>query len=385
MKNNIVFVETTDGFPVKFTANNSKVKLLAKGLNGTGDKVCIINKIQGSDFVKGKFVSGIDEDVKYYTFGKYNRTPVGLFKNFVLQCTILKKLRTRDRNNIIIMGQPYFPIFVIETLFYKLLGYKVGVTKTEWPSKIKSIKGLKKIDYWLSDNFFGYFVNEIYPISSCIENLCRRFKKPIFRIPILANFPIQIKTKSTTEHYFFFCSTLAYKNNIKLVIDAFCSFLERNPSSCYSLKLILSGSNLDMTEVYKYIECTNYSEKFCIFNQIPYEELMKLYQNADGLLIPLQDTFQDRARFSQKIAEYLSTGNPIITNAVGDILYYFKNEENAFIAKSYNVDSYVEMMERIALNPELAKGVGYNGYVTGRKNFDNIVFCKKLSQYLEKS
>ena len=43
------------------------------------------------------------------------------------------------------------------------------------------------------------------------------------------------------------------------------------------------------------------------------------------------------------------------------------------------------MMERIALNPELAKGVGYNGYVTGRKNFGNIVFCKKLSQYLEKS
>lgn len=383
--NNIVFVETTDGFPVKFTANNSKVKLLAIGLIYAGDKVCIINKLQGSNFVKDKFIRGNDGLISYYTFKRFSKNYWGLLENFILQYKILKKLKVKDCNNIIIMGQPYFPIFLLETLFYKSLGYKIGVTKTEWPSEIKTIKGLKKFDYLLSDNFFGYFVNQIYPISHCIESLCKRFKKPMFRIPILANFPEQIKPKNINEHYFLICSTLSYKENIELSINAFCLFLERNKTACYSLKLILSGKNEDMRYIRQYINYSKFPEQIHIYSQIPYEELMNLYQNADGLLIPLQDTFQDRARFSQKIAEYLSTGNPIITNDIGDIQYYFKNEENAFIANSYSVDAYADIMEKIVLNPKLSRDVGRNGYITGKNNFDNIVFCKKFKKYLTES
>lgn len=383
--NNIVFVETTDGFPVKFTANNSKVKLLATGLIYAGDKVCIINKLQGSNFVKDKFIKGKDEHLEFYTFRKFNNNFLGLLENFMLQYKILRKLKIKDCNNIIIMGQPYFPIFIVETLFYKFLGYKIGVTKTEWPSKIKTIKGLKKIDYWLSDNLFGYFVDQIYPISHCIENLCKRFKKPMFNIPILANFPEQIKSKKTIEHYFLICSTLSYKENIQLSINAFCLFLEKNKTACYSLKLILSGKDEEMISIRQYVHDSKFPERIHIYNQIPYEELMDLYQNADGLLIPLQDTFQDKARFSQKIAEYLSTGNPIITNAVGDIQYYFKNEENAFIANSYSADSYADIMEKIALHPKLSRDIGKNGYITGKNNFDNIAFCKKFKKYLEES
>lgn len=383
MKSNILFLETTDGFPVKFTANNSKVKLLASGLKYAGNNVCIINKLQGSDFVKNSFIKGTDETIEYYTFKRHKKSLIGILKNLFFQYKILKKKKIKGYNNIIIMGQPYFPLFIIETCIYKLLGYKVCLTKTEWPSKIKSVKGLKKIDYWLSDNLFGYFVHHIFPISHYIENLCKKFNKPIFMIPILANFPVKIKEKNINEHYFLICSTLAYKENVKLVIDAFCLFMKKNNNECYSLKLVLSGNNKDMGAIYEYIKNSKFSKYIHIFSQIPYDELMELYQNADGLLIPLQDTFQDKARFSQKIAEYLTTGNPIVTNGVGDILYYFKDNVNAFIANSYSVDSYASVMEKIALNHEHSRIVGHNGYVTGKKNFDNIIFCQKLSQYIE--
>jgi glycosyltransferase involved in cell wall biosynthesis len=385
MNNNIIFVETTDGFPKKFTANNSKVDLLAKGLMDAGDKVCIINTLQGSDFVKDKFIKGTQGEVNYYTFSKYNTRHWGLVRNFINQCKILTNLRDKDRKNIIIMGQPFFLIFIIETICYKLMGYKIGITKTEWPSKIQSIKGFRKIDFWLSDKLFGYFVHYIFPISTCIENLCLKFRKPMFRIPILASFPPSKGSEATSKYYFLICSTLAYKENVKLVIDAFCMFYERNHNAEYSLKLILSGSDADMVAVRQYIKHCGYSKCIHIFNQIPYNQLTELYQNATGLLIPLQDTFQDRARFSQKIAEYLSTGNPIITNCIGDIRYYFKDEENAFIAKSYSAEAYAEIMGKIAQYPNLSKKVGQKGYLTGKANFDNITVCKQLSLYLENS
>lgn len=382
MNNNIVFVETTDGFPKKFTANNSKVNLIAMGLMDAGDKVHIINALQGSNFVKKKFIKGTQGGMDYYTFRRYDTRFLGLLRNFINQYKILVSLRDKGRKNIIIMGQPLFFIFIIETICYKLMGYKIGMTKTEWPSKFQSIKGFRKIDFWLSDKLFGYFLHYIFPISRCIEDLCMKFRKPMFRIPILASFPPIEGSKATSEYYFLICSTLAYKKNVKLAIDAFCMFYARNPNAEYSLKLVLSGSDTDMIAVRQYIKRCRYPEYIHIFNQIPYGQLMELYQNATGLLIPLQDTFQDRARFSQKIAEYLSTGNPIITNCVGDIQYYFKDEENAFIASSYSAESYADIMEKIAKAPNLSKNVGLKGYFTGKANFDNIAVCKELSLFL---
>ena len=109
---------------------------------------------------------------------------------------------------------------------------------------------------------------------------------------------------------------------------------------------------------------------------------MSLYQNANGLLIPLQNSIQDQARFSQKIAEYLSTRNPIITNNVGDIKLYFKDRYNAYIAKSYTKEALVEIMNEIMQKPNEARRIGEEGYKTGLNNFDNIRVCKELSNFI---
>ena len=97
---------------------------------------------------------------------------------------------------------------------------------------------------------------------------------------------------------------------------------------------------------------------------------------------PLQNSIQDQARFSQKIAEYLSTRNPIITNNVGDIKLYFKDRYNAYIAKSYTKEALVEIMNEIMQKPNEARRIGEEGYKTGLNNFDNIRVCKELSNFI---
>lgn len=382
MNNNIIFVETTDCFPFKFTANNSKVKLLAEGLLVSGDKVTIINKIQGSDFVTKDYEYGFIENIPYYTFAKYNRSRLSIVWNLINQFLILKKLKKENMNNVIIMGQPYFLIFLIETVIYKLLGYKIGITKTEYPSAFNNIKGIKKIDAWLSDNLFGYFVDYIFPISQYIEIKCLKYKKVMFKIPILASFKKEENKKVEPQNYFLLCSTLAYKENVLLVIDAFRIFLNKCKHTNFSLKLVLSGKNDEMRFIYEYISNCCEKERIEVYNQVAYDVLISLYKGANALLIPLQNTIQDKARFSQKIAEYLSTSRPIITNPIGDIELYFTNQYNAYIAKSYNAEDFAEIMKRIVNKPEEARAIGERGYLTGVSNFDNIHLCSRLSNFM---
>ena len=378
--NNIVFIETTDNFPYKFSANNSKVELLSKGLLKAGNKVQIINKLQGSKIDCSSYYYGKENNITYFTFPLYSSIKFGIIRNLYNQYKILKKIKIMKGKNIVIMGQPYLLLFLIEVLCCKLMGYKVGVTKTEWPSDIMSIKGWKKVDYHMSDKFFGYFVDYIFPISSFIEEKCKKFHKPMFRIPILASFP-PYNNSIIIKNYFLLCSTLAYMDNIKLVIDSFYLFQQKTNNSSYRLKLVLSGDKNQLEHITEYI--TKYKDlKVDIYQQIPYISLIKLYSEATALLIPLQDTNQDKARFSQKIAEYISTGRPIITNNVGDIRIYFKNKDNAYIADSYDSKTLCKIMEDINLNPEEAIQIGKNGYKTGIENFDNINFSQKLDSFL---
>ena len=75
-------------------------------------------------------------------------------------------------------------------------------------------------------------------------------------------------------------------------------------------------------------------EDFVIFiQQIPYVELIEIYESSLGLLIPLDpNSLADIARFSQKIAEYLSSSRPVITNNVGEIPYYFTDRKDIIIS-----------------------------------------------------
>lgn len=376
---NIIFIETTDNFPTKFTANNSKVKLLADGLIKTGNKVQIINNLRGSETCLIPYMKGENQNIQYYTFPLYSAQRFGILKNLLQQGKILKTLKSKDEKNIIIMGQPYFFLFLIEVIRYKLMGFKIGITKTEWPSDIKTIKGLKKLDYKISDKVFGYLVDFIFPISSFIEEKCKKFHKPIFKIPILASFP-PYNTDIRSKKYFLLCSTLAYMENVKIVIDSFNLFQQESDIS-YHLKLILSGSKSQIDNIQKYIN-TYPNLNIDIYQQIPYTTLLKLYSEAEGLLIPLQNTKQDKARFSQKIAEYISTGRPIITNNVGDIPIYFRHKVNAYIAESYDKSNLSKIMKDISLNPEEATQIGKQGYLTGLKYFNNIAISEKLNAFL---
>ena len=132
----------------------------------------------------------------------------------------------------------------------------------------------------------------------------------------------------------------------------------------------------------KLIRNSNLNGYIIIKHNVSNEDLVSIYKSAIGLLIPLNpNRVTEKARFSQKIAEYLSTKTPIVTTLVGDNVMYFKDKENAFITE-YNPLSISETMCYIANNIGVASMVGENGFRTGETEFSNIKVMRSLREFL---
>ena len=113
-----------------------------------------------------------------------------------------------------------------------------------------------------------------------------------------------------------------------------------------------------------------------------YNNLLEEYRRGLALIIPLDPYYdQDKARFSQKIAEYLSTKSAILTNKVGEINCYFKDDE--IITCEFNKESFAKTFKWIELHPEECKTTGIKGFERGNKEFCYKIVGKKLYYFLD--
>lgn len=181
------------------------------------------------------------------------------------------------------------------------------------------------------------------------------------------------------EYKFTYCGHANYLLRNHLLLDAFKIVIEKYPKA--RLALVLFGNEKQMQKIKQFIQ-DKAIPSIEIKNQIPEEELYRLYDTSLGLLIPLDpNSLQDKARFSQKIAEYIGSKRPIITNNVGEIPYYFKNEKSALIV-DYTPEAFADGMIELIQNPEKATQIGDEGYHTGIVNFEYKTVSFKILDFI---
>ena len=224
-------------------------------------------------------------------------------------------------------------------------------------------------------------VDCILPISEFIIEHIQHFKKPYLKIPIIAEYDDLSIKNIIKRDFFLYCVYAAYTRVIYKIIDAFSLFHENEKK--IKLILILSGTSQQISIIQNYIHQKGLEDSIDILHNIPYHQLFRLYQEALGLIIPLDpNSIQDHARFSQKIAEYLSSGTPIISNNVGEIKYYFKDKQNIILCE-YSTKGFAQVFSWIKNNPTKAKEIGISGYLTGLKQFNYKIICEKFNVFLK--
>ncbi|HEY5463248.1 MAG TPA: glycosyltransferase [Hanamia sp.] len=382
MYENIVFLGVTDNYPLKYSANNSKNELLAKSVTEMGAKASIINGFNGISFFKEKYHSGEKDEVNYYNFKKGNLLQI--IKNAFYTYKILKWIKLPKRNNYLFIGYNYFPIFIFYVVIGRILNYKLIVIITEWHVYFEKKSLFKKLNYILFDYLFGFMIDGIIPISDAITNKISHFKKPVLKIPILADFnsikPREyLKTKSEGE-YFLYCGDISYLDIIEFTVNSFELLIKKKFK--LKLRLIVSGKPSQLATIQELIQRKQLNDQVIIRTKLPFEELIDEYQGALALLIPLRTRMQDTARFPHKIGEYVATGRPIITGNVGEIKNYFSANENAYISDVYSIDNYARLMEQVISEKTFANNIGQKGRELGIDKFHYSKYGKKILEFI---
>ncbi|WP_321373628.1 glycosyltransferase [uncultured Draconibacterium sp.] len=361
MKKMAIFIDCTNKYPLSFSANNTKTDFIARGLISNGWDTTVIGSIVGQNISKiqhGRTPDG----VKYFILKRKRNVIISLLKNAILQYKLIVKTRIKSGTNILIIDTGYLALLLLHVMMAKLLKFKIAHIITEWPLTHNT-----SITQKIYVNLFGYFCDTILPISSALEEKVIKFKKPVFRLPILADFSNYQNLDNNIGAYFSYCAHAGYIRNIDIFIQATEKCIRDNLK--IDLILVLYGRQQQIDIIGNLIKEKRLDHSIKILTKVRSDELNMLYAKSLALLAPMDpNSLQDKYRFSQKMAEYLSSGRPIITSNVGDIGYYLNNNEDIYFTQ-HSSEGYYEKMKYVLKHRKEANKVGASGFKKGSKFF----------------
>lgn len=265
-----------------------------------------------------------------------------------------------------------------EIFFYYLIG-KLFNIKTiyhyvELRSSFNTNSLYHKLNGMLFDYFFYKLADGYITISNSIDNKIKKINKPFINIPPLSDYPILITNSPYQFKYFAYCGSIDYKDEIEIVISAFLNLKEE-----FKLVLVLGGNQKIVNEfIKKYKEI----DRIIFLSKISEDKLNSIYCNSIALLLPLNDTVQNKFRFPQKIAEYTSHSGYIITNEVGDITNFFTNNLNVIFCE-YSIDGFTKALKH-CINNENYDIIKINAFETYKKYFNIYSYSAKVNNFLKK-
>lgn len=375
-----VLIMTSQGYPTIYSASNTKAEFISLALKRKDIDVTIVDVPYGTPNVLKTIKSKSDKDIDYIQLPKQSGKLKSVILNMPKIIRILRDNKKLNQKNILVVSFIFFPIYLLLCFIAKLYGYKIVLVYHEWNIATKHFSILSTIEDYFSTFTFGFFLDGILPISHFLYNKCKFFHKKMMILPIIADFKRNIIKMNDNTHYTF-CANVEYLLRNTLILDAFDMFWKEHQN--VNLFLVLSGNSISINELRDKLNnyaCQNYIK---IKTNMPQLDLYELYDSSIGLLIPLDpNSTADKARFSQKIAEYLTSQRPIITNNVGEIKYYFQDHENVLLT-DYSAEGFSNALSSLYNNSDLATKIGANGHIIGEKYFGIDSNGNKLLKFFE--
>ena len=109
----------------------------------------------------------------------------------------------------------------------------------------------------------------------------------------------------------------------------------------------------------------------------------QILKNAKILVLCRPDNRQALGGVPTKLGEYLSTGNPVLVTAVGDIRLYLKDGVNAYVSRPQDINTFSQKIDEIASNYECALKVGNEGKRLVYDDFNYLIQTKKILNIIQ--
>jgi glycosyltransferase involved in cell wall biosynthesis len=351
----------------------------AQGLVKCGDDVTCISSAKPIGEQKGD-ING----VHYINYGEGGR--FYLFKS-------LQKIRAllqREKYDIVIVVCNSLLMLYPLYRSCKKVGTKLLMEKSEFPfalmrdgQEIKS--GWRKIygNWW--DRIVCNVLDGMIVMTTPLVNYYTPKLKPhsrIVHIPMtvdMSRFQIE-KNKSAYGDYIAYCGNMTTnKDGIENLLEAF----KEVEAKYKEIKLVLIGG---CSTEKRLCELKDYAKALGLNNvvfhgRVPREEMPELLKNAAMLALARPTSTQATYGFPTKLGEYLSTGNPVVVTAVGDIPLYLNND-NSYIVKADDNYAFGQRMIEVLSDYKHALEVGAKGKELAKNVFNAEVQAVVLHEWL---
>lgn len=296
----------------------------------------------------------------------------------------------------VVIYQPYF--FHYQNTVYRLckrMKIPLLVHFMEWPMARVDISS-KERDFFQSsyDRALaaadGFIMISSYLVERCMD-ADRRLKRtrPCLRLPILLDKDpwSEVQQVKRNRPYFLYCASLdGYLPDALFLLKAFAL----SESGGHDLIMVGAAKTATTLKLNEEMCKLGISSRVVIMRDyIAEKDLLGLYCGATALLAPLKDDDRSRARFPSKLADYLFSGVPVVTNPVGEIPEYLVDSHSAFIALTDDAEAFAHKMNEAATHPNRNE-IAERGKLTADKFFSLEIqglrllefirtFCKSLS------
>jgi glycosyltransferase involved in cell wall biosynthesis len=343
---------------------------------------------------------GIHDSVKYtYLSGapvrptRFLNAVMDSLKGMVNSIFYLREKKRADAVDCVLFYTPDIYRSLPCLLLSKLYGIPILLELCEIFSTDTRKTGVKPAIQRLGARLFDRIIpgmsSGVLAISTKIVEYLKREgldEDKIMHLPILVDcnrfiHPSNSPVSSLAEkHYFLNSGALDSKEGLEFILDAFASVSRKHDQ----LFLVLTGApeTSRKTCILDFAKNLGIERRLVFTGFLSTDQLSWAYQNALALLCCRANTAFANYGFPTKLAEYLSSGRPVITNEVGDTALYVKDRENAFLTRSQDAQSISAAMEAVLSSPSMAEEVGLNGRKVAVERFDYVNFIHPLDAYL---
>lgn len=275
----------------------------------------------------------------------------------------------------------YFPLRGV--ILHLLKKRNFIIEQNEFPIQIREPQTKFKENY----SYHKYAAKFI----SCSNELMTFFKDKLssncktLKISSVVEFDMfsssDLKSPFAQNNYIVYCGHMGgNKDGVSDLILGFSLFAKKNKS--VNLCLIGSASQEEIKNFKNQIKENHIIDRVLLKGNLPHKEIPPYLLNAKILVLARPNNKQAQGGFPSKLAEYLSSGTPVLTTNVGEIPLYIEDKINGYLTDPSNPQMLADKFHHILKDYKTSKKVGKNGQLTAKNHFDIKIQSKRLANFL---
>lgn len=228
------------------------------------------------------------------------------------------------------------------------------------------------------------FYTGIIVISSNLYKFASKYNNNLAKIPILVDTKIFGKYEKDSTS-FNNKLNIGYFGTIELKkegLDIFIKSVGKIDKEIFCINLYGSLAPKVERVLEELISTYNLENNVKICGPVIHELVPANMAKQDLLVLLRPKNLQTYYGFSTKLAEYLSSGTPVLVTNVSDNSIYIKDGVNGFIINECTEDEIIKKIIFIYENKDKLKEIGDNGRNTAEKYFDYRLYSNILSDFL---